>query len=119
MAAGSPPADMRLGSRQLPWSVRFRVPPSFGSLRHGAVDLMWAGATPLGAEPERADGATAQGREFLRLLAQRATDQVVAKRLCLSMRTVRRVMAAISERLQGCSGFEIAAKAGEHGWLTL
>lgn len=81
-------------------------------------DVVWAGATPLGSEPMREDGATAQEREILRLLAQGATDQVVAKRLCLSLRTVRRVMADISERLQARSRFEIAAKASERGWLA-
>lgn len=81
-------------------------------------DVVWTGATPLGAEPQREDGATPQEREILRLLAQGATDQVVAKRLCLSLRTVRRVMADISDRLQARSRFEIAAKASERGWLA-
>lgn len=81
-------------------------------------DVVWTSATPLGAEPQRADGATAQEREILRLLAQGATDQVVAKRLCLSLRTVRRVMADISDRLEARSRFEIAAKASERGWLA-
>lgn len=88
------------------------------SMASALFDVVWAGATPLGAEPQREDGATAQEREILRLLAQGATDQVVAKRLALGLRTVRRIMADISERLGARSRFEIAAKACERGWLA-
>jgi DNA-binding CsgD family transcriptional regulator len=88
------------------------------SMASALFDVVWTGATPLGEEPLREDGATAREREVLRLLAQGATDQVVAKRLALSLRTVRRIMADISDRLGARSRFEIAAKACERGWLA-
>ncbi len=82
-------------------------------------DLVWASATPFGTEQQRTeDEPTPQERELLRLLAQGLTDEVVCKRLGLGLRTVRRMMADISERLGGArSRFEIGVKASERGWL--
>lgn len=81
-------------------------------------DQVWATATPLGLGQQRTEeGPTPQEREILSLLAQGFTDEVVGKRLCLGVRTVRRMMADISERLEARSRFEIGVKACTRGWL--
>ena len=83
-------------------------------------DQVWATAVPFGSDQQRTEqGATPQEREILRLLAQGLTDEVVGRKLGLGVRTVRRMMADISERLEARSRFEIGVKASERGWLKL
>ncbi|MEU4061135.1 helix-turn-helix transcriptional regulator [Streptomyces wedmorensis] len=79
----------------------------------------WETAVPLGADhrerPE--DGISAGDRELLRLLASGLTDEGAGKRLGISVRTVRRQMAALMERLNATSRFEAGLKAAQRGWL--
>ncbi|MER7516017.1 helix-turn-helix transcriptional regulator [Streptomyces sp. NPDC126499] len=79
----------------------------------------WETAVPLGADhrlrPD--DGITAGDRELLRLLASGLTDEGAGKRLGVSVRTVRRQMAALMERLNASSRFEAGLKAAQRGWL--
>ncbi|MGW3393421.1 LuxR C-terminal-related transcriptional regulator [Streptomyces hydrogenans] len=81
----------------------------------------WNLAVPLGADhragtPE-SDGLSPVELSLLRLLASGLTDEAAAKRLGLSLRTVRRHMAALMERLDATSRFEAGLKAAHHGWL--
>ncbi|MDI2130088.1 helix-turn-helix transcriptional regulator [Yinghuangia seranimata] len=79
---------------------------------------IWAAATPCGTVHERDDqGLTRQESELLRLLADGLTDAAACKRLGLSLRTVRRMMADLMERLDARSRFEAGAKADRRGWL--
>lgn len=79
---------------------------------------VWATATPLGCLPERDErGLSAQERELLRMLATGLTDQVTAKRLGLSVRTVRRIVADLMKRLDAHSRFEAGTRVAERGWL--
>ncbi|MER7773222.1 helix-turn-helix transcriptional regulator [Kitasatospora sp. NPDC096140] len=79
----------------------------------------WDSAVPLGASRGHApqDGISEGERELLRLLASGMTDEAAGKRLGVSMRTVRRQMAALMERLQATSRFEAGLKAAHRGWL--
>ncbi|MFG2847689.1 LuxR C-terminal-related transcriptional regulator [Kitasatospora sp. NPDC048296] len=79
----------------------------------------WEAAVPLGAARGQApeDGISPGDQELLRLLASGMTDEAAGKRLGVSMRTVRRQMAALMERLQATSRFEAGLKAARHGWL--
>lgn len=80
---------------------------------------VWAIATPLSQQPARDEhGVSGQERELLRLLATGLTDEVAAKRLGLSLRTARRIMADLMERLGAHSRFEAGLRAAERGWLT-
>jgi DNA-binding NarL/FixJ family response regulator len=56
-------------------------------------------------------------RELLLPLAKGMTDEAAAKRLGVSLRTVRRQMAALMERLGASSRFEAGLKAAQRGWL--
>lgn len=84
-------------------------------------DQVWANATPLGAKKPRVrnDGDTpsSQELELLRLLAQGLTDDLVSRRLGVSVRTMRRIAADLLERLGARSRFQAGALAVARGWL--
>jgi DNA-binding CsgD family transcriptional regulator/sugar-specific transcriptional regulator TrmB len=88
----------------------------------GLLDLfhrVWASATPLGDEQER-DGRgllTGQEQELLHLLSGGLTDEAAAKRLGLSPRTTRRMMADLMERLGARSRFEAGMQAARREWV--
>ncbi|MFJ8044017.1 LuxR C-terminal-related transcriptional regulator [Kitasatospora sp. NPDC096147] len=79
----------------------------------------WEAAVPLGADRPRAGESRPTGTELelLRLLASGMTDEAASKRLGVSLRTVRRQMAALMERLHATSRFEAGLKAAREGWL--
>ncbi len=86
------------------------------------VDLferVWGQAVPLGAPPQKRqdNGLTPREQELLKLLAQGLTDAAAGKSLGLSLRTVRRMTADLSERLNARSRFEAGLRAGQRGWL--
>jgi len=85
----------------------------------GFFDTLWRHATPL-AEGHRiapATGLTATERALLTMLASGLTDEAAGKRLGVSLRTVRRIMADLMARLGASSRFEAGLKAAKRGWL--
>ncbi|MFI9842517.1 LuxR C-terminal-related transcriptional regulator [Nonomuraea sp. NPDC051941] len=81
--------------------------------------FVWKHAVPLGAQRQWRDdkGLTPQEKQVLRLLGLGQTDEAVAKRLGVSVRTVRRVVAALLERLAAQSRFQAGARALALGWI--
>jgi DNA-binding NarL/FixJ family response regulator len=80
-------------------------------------ESIWASARPVG-EPRRAapvELSDTEG-EILRILATGATDEVVARQLGVSVRTVRRLTAALMTRYEAQSRFELGVKLGQMGW---
>ncbi|MBN0047444.1 helix-turn-helix transcriptional regulator [Streptomyces actuosus] len=80
----------------------------------------WETAVPLGADhrsPSDGIGLSPSERELLKLLAAGMTDEAAGKRLGVSLRTVRRQMAGLMERLNATSRFEAGLKAAQQGWL--
>jgi DNA-binding CsgD family transcriptional regulator/sugar-specific transcriptional regulator TrmB len=79
----------------------------------------WDTAVPLGADHrhEADTGLSPTEKELLKLLATGLTDEVAGKRLGVSLRTVRRQMAALMERLDATRRFEAGLKAAQRGWL--
>ncbi|MEV7729543.1 LuxR C-terminal-related transcriptional regulator [Streptomyces sp. NPDC087917] len=79
----------------------------------------WHTAVPLGtSQPQDTrSGLTPGEKELLRLLSTGMTDENAGRHLGISMRTVRRQMAALMERLNASSRFEAGLKAAQHGWL--
>lgn len=65
----------------------------------------WEHATPLGMERPRRSGdeLTGQEKAVMRLLADGLTDEVIARRLGVSIRTGRRVTAELMARLSARS----------------
>jgi DNA-binding CsgD family transcriptional regulator/sugar-specific transcriptional regulator TrmB len=82
-------------------------------------ELAWATAVPLGAVHERdpGTGLSETERALLRLLASGLTDEGAGRRLGVSLRTVRRMMSSVMERLDASSRFEAGLKAAQRGWL--
>jgi DNA-binding CsgD family transcriptional regulator/predicted transcriptional regulator len=83
-------------------------------------EMSWAAAKPIGGpEPKQADvkEPTQQEVALLRLLAAGSTDEAAAKKLGVSVRTVRRIMADLMDQLAASSRFEAGHKATQRGWL--
>ena len=80
----------------------------------------WAVATPLGvAQPRDEKGLNNQEIVLLRLLAQGDTDEVIARKLAVSVRTVRRICAELMAQLGARSRFQAGVRAAEQGWLSV
>lgn len=79
----------------------------------------WTTAIPFGAaQPvHQQTQLTPMEKELLQLLATGLTDEVAGKRLGISLRTVRRHMSALMERLEATSRFEAGLKAAQRGWF--
>ncbi|AUG78274.1 helix-turn-helix transcriptional regulator [Kitasatospora sp. MMS16-BH015] len=78
----------------------------------------WADATPLGrpAAPT-AQGLSRQQAQTLELLADGLTDEVIAKQMGVSSRTIRRIVAELLQQLQARSRFEAGLRAVQAGLL--
>ncbi|MGW6952576.1 LuxR C-terminal-related transcriptional regulator [Streptomyces xanthophaeus] len=106
------PANTRLGA------LCTREPGIVASLT-ALFEQTWQSAVPLGADvpQDERTGLSPGERELLQLLASGMTDEGAGKRLGISLRTVRRQMAALMERLDASSRFEAGLKAAQRGWL--
>ena len=82
-------------------------------------DSAWDTAAPLTGTLAAAEPAapSADGRVLLRLLADGLTDDAAARRLGISVRTVRRQVAALMTILGASSRFQAGHKAAQRGWL--
>lgn len=81
-------------------------------------DHLWVTGTPLmESVPVDGEDLGRQEREVLKLLAQGLTDEAVALRLGVSLRTTRRITAKLMERLGAKSRFQAGLRVGELGLL--
>jgi DNA-binding CsgD family transcriptional regulator len=79
---------------------------------------MWEQGTPFAEPPPRdAHGLTTQERELVRLLATGCTDEAAARRLAVSVRSVQRMMTALTEKLDASSRFQAGVEAHRSGWI--
>ncbi|MFT4262165.1 MAG: helix-turn-helix transcriptional regulator [Nocardioides sp.] len=76
---------------------------------------LWARATPLAAEP--AADPDEMRRFLLAQLARGAQDEQIARRLGVSLRTVRRRVAELLAELGAESRFQAGVEAARRGWL--
>ncbi|MFJ8213617.1 LuxR C-terminal-related transcriptional regulator [Streptomyces sp. NPDC096033] len=81
-------------------------------------DLTWERATPLG-EPSAlpCDGPSERELALLRMLEDGHTDEVIARKLGVSIRTVRRLMADLLKTLNAESRFQAGVRATRRGWI--
>lgn len=94
--------------------------PAIVALLGELFEATWAAAEPLaGTEPipVREGSPSAQELALLRILAAGSTDEAAAKKLGVSVRTVRRIMADLMDRLGATSRFEAGHRATQRGWL--
>jgi DNA-binding CsgD family transcriptional regulator len=77
---------------------------------------VWRDAHSVGVGPEDSleEGLV---REILEILQTGVTDEVAARQLNVSARTVRRRVAAVMDLLGASSRFEAGVKAAQAGWL--
>jgi DNA-binding CsgD family transcriptional regulator len=115
-------------------AVVFPLAPAVSRQRAGAVVLrlpgvvattvelferVWSEATPLD-EPDGPDRDTPDEREqvLLGLMLAGHTDEAAASKLEVSVRTVRRMVSDLTERLGARGRFQAGALAAERGWIT-
>jgi DNA-binding CsgD family transcriptional regulator len=82
-------------------------------------EYIWEQAPAFGSAPgwDRKTGLSTQARAVLSLLAQGHTDDVVARKLGISVRTSRRITAELMTTLGARSRFQAGVIAGERGGL--
>ena len=79
---------------------------------------LWDSATPYGEQGGRADTAFTEVRlrQLASLLARGLKDEAIARRLGVSVRTVRRMVSALSDELHAASRFQAGFLAATRGW---
>ncbi|MFE6839332.1 MULTISPECIES: helix-turn-helix transcriptional regulator [unclassified Streptomyces] len=81
-------------------------------------DLTWERATPLGeASAPHCDGPSERELALLRMLEDGHTDEVIARKLGVSIRTVRRLMSDLLKTLNAESRFQAGVQAARRGWI--
>ncbi|MFI7609496.1 LuxR family transcriptional regulator [Micromonospora sp. NPDC049366] len=81
-------------------------------------EQVWNSGTPFGQRPEAGDGGlTPQIRALLHLFDAGHTDESAGRKLGFSARTVRRVVAELTDRLGVSSRFQAGAEAVRQGWI--
>jgi DNA-binding CsgD family transcriptional regulator len=94
--------------------------PTIVALLVELFEATWAAAEPLDGPKSTGSGdrmPSSQEIALLRILAAGSTDDAAAKKLGVSVRTVRRIMADLMERLGATSRFEAGHRATQRGWL--
>ncbi|MEV0282117.1 helix-turn-helix transcriptional regulator [Streptomyces sp. NPDC050610] len=98
-------------------AIVYRSPP-LTSLLCTLFELEWRSASPLEGNPKSYLGELDRIQtETLHLLAQGHTDESVAKRLGVSLRTSRRIAAGLMSKLDGRSRFQAGVRAVQKGYL--
>ena len=81
----------------------------------GIFDHLWDSAIPFRGEPVSASISDLVKQRIVRLLAEGAKDEVIARRLALSVRTVRKHISEISQTLGAESRFQAGVLASRSG----
>jgi DNA-binding CsgD family transcriptional regulator len=105
------PTDVQRGVLEL------RSPEAVKAM-HALFDKLWAIATPW-HESRMSDDPrlTLVQRVVIELLGAGHTDEVISRRIGVSLRTVRRITADLMTRLMARSRFEAGVRAAKLGWL--
>jgi DNA-binding CsgD family transcriptional regulator len=105
------PADAGAGAIEV-------TAPGLVNLAITLFEQLWHAALPFGQSVARDDeGLSPTERHLLELLCAGHTDEMVARRLGVSLSTVRRQMAGLMTRLSARSRFQAGVRAAERGWL--
>lgn len=72
---------------------------------------------PFADDQPGVEEITAQEAELLQLLVQGATDEQAGRKLGVSLRTVRRMAAKLSEQAGASGRFELGVRAAQRGWV--
>ena len=105
------PVDSRRGALEL------RSKGAVAAMR-ALFEQFWSVATPWDEPPKRDQhGLSRREQELLKLLAGGHTDEVVSRKLGLSLRTVRRMTSDLMDRLGAQSRFQAGAHAAQRHWI--
>ncbi|MFE6974039.1 LuxR family transcriptional regulator [Streptomyces sp. NPDC057682] len=77
----------------------------------------WSGALPFHGRTARPGGLAPADRRLLWLLAGGASDEVIARELGVSRRTLFRRLSTLMARLGAANRFQMALRAQRSGWL--
>jgi DNA-binding CsgD family transcriptional regulator/sugar-specific transcriptional regulator TrmB len=102
-----------------PAALMFHSRPVVLAMR-ALFEAYWEHATPFHqhlSPDEDPQGLTPQERKLLQLLATGLTDEAVARALGIGVRTERRIMAELMERLGASSRFEAGVQAARRQWI--
>ncbi|NDZ69114.1 helix-turn-helix transcriptional regulator [Streptomyces cyaneofuscatus] len=105
------PADPRAGALEI------RTLGAVNAL-YALFEQVWQQGTPFGEQPPTdLNGCTPTERALLQISAAGETDETAARKLGVSLRTVRRMMSSLMERLDAASRFQAGLHAAKRGWL--
>lgn len=103
-----------------PWHrvVQITVPGVVEAL-NSLFERAWEDAVPLDSRGPGLDehGLSPREKELLRLMARGLNDEAIRRRLGVSLRTVRRIVAELCTRLGAASRFEAGYQAAKRGWI--
>ncbi|GGQ79062.1 LuxR C-terminal-related transcriptional regulator [Streptomyces althioticus] len=102
-----------------PSALLFHSAPVVLAMR-ALFEAYWEHATPFHQQTsckDESEGLTPQERKLLQLLATGLTDEAVARTLGIGVRTERRMMAELMERLGASSRFEAGVQAARRQWI--
>ncbi|KOT43169.1 transcriptional regulator [Streptomyces caelestis] len=102
-----------------PSALLFNSRPVVLAMR-ALFEAYWEHAAPFHGKASSEDdphGLTPQERKLLQLLATGLTDEAVARMLGIGVRTERRIMAELMERLGASSRFEAGVQAARRQWI--
>ncbi|MFG2716537.1 helix-turn-helix transcriptional regulator [Streptomyces goshikiensis] len=100
-------------------AVLIREPSTLVGL-HALFSHLWdEGTAPAAAATDAGEAAdySAQERALLRFLADGLTDEAVARKLGISLRSERRMISGLSERFGAHSRFQLGLQAAQRGLL--
>lgn len=112
------PGGLAAADEDGPMAVTVNEPTTLTALSAG-FDLLWQDAKPFGRDTARNASVTDDLKvAIVRLLAQGHKDEVVARRLGLSVRQCRRYVKEIMDELDAASRFQAGAKLALAGSVT-
>jgi DNA-binding NarL/FixJ family response regulator len=86
---------------------------------YALFQTIWKTAKPLGSARQRDEQElTPQDRQVLNFLAAGMTDEAIARRMGVSVRTARRIASDLIGRLDARSRFQAGARAAARDWIT-
>lgn len=80
-------------------------------------EQIWDLAKPTESPPESVPVLSAREQEVLKMLSRGMTDQAIARHLAVSLRTERRIISDLMERLDAQTRFQLGQQAVRHGHL--
>ncbi|WP_330239503.1 LuxR C-terminal-related transcriptional regulator [Streptomyces sp. NBC_00525] len=93
--------------------------PTLVAFLCSVFEYLWEGATPYVVESQRSPASTDELKwSIIRLMTKGYKDEMVARRLGMSVRTCRRHIAEITEQLEATSRFQAGYNAARLEMLT-